>query len=519
MHLHTSTSTTLLLAFTLTLSFVQSQQTTSGGETHLATYLYHRHGDRTSKSTPPTRLTPLGSTQIAQSASFFRRRYLSPSSPFRIDGIARDLVDLEEFTISAPEGDEVLEASAGYFARGLYPPFEGNGSGETLRNGSNVDAPDAGSQIVPVRSSSSSPAAGSSSSSGESSKDKENTAWLQSASSCDAAKTSSNSYFYSPRYTDLLESTRDFYQSLDPVTNDVFPEGNLTYKNAYAIFDYINVAAIHNQTGTIDRLENEEQTLGYLQALAGLQQFGLAFDESDTVRAVEGMSQAGNVLSFFEQVAGNATAGGGGSANVTHKLNVEFGAYSTFLSFFGLSGLSQQYPDTFQNRIPDYASVMGFDLFTPSGDEMTEDNLLVRFLFHNGTLTDPEAEEFFQSYTLLNSTSDGNSDTVMSYRAFRNHLTSFAVRNEREWCDICGCSSSTSAASDAGGSTSGDGGGGNGLSKAEAGVIGAFVTLGVLLLAAGLVWFVLGRRRTRKGEKGEAGGGVKEVDEKFTGEK
>ena len=403
-------------------------------------------------------------------------------------------MDVSEFTIEAPEGDEVLEASAGYFARGLYPPFEGADSSQTLRNGSEISSP-GGAQIVPVRSSTP-PSDGGGKGAG---KDKEDTAWLQSASACEGAKTSSNSYYYSDEYGELLGSTGGFYRSLDPVTGGVFPRANLTYKNAYAIFDYVNVASIHNTTGRIDELRDPVQSLGYLEALAGQQQFGLAYNSSDTTRAVEGMSLAGNVLAFFDGAVANATAAA--DPAVRNKLNVQFGAYSTFLSFFGLVGLSERVPGVFRDRIPDYASVMGFELFVDGGDaaRVAEDELKVRFLFHNGTLEGEGAE--FRAYNLVH----GNADAVMGYGSFKRHLASFAVRNEEESCRVCGCSyASTSAAEGGdGGGTSGDGG----LTRAQAGVVGAFVTLGVLVIVGVLVWLGLRRRRAARGAvDGEKGG-------------
>jgi hypothetical protein len=111
----------------------------------------------------------------------------------------------------------VLQSSANGFLQGLYPPFE---TTQTLRNGSSVEAPMGGYQIIPVNLVSS----GSGS---------EDNGWLQDASGCNNAKTSSNNYFLSEQYQGLLSGTKDFYTGLEPVVNRTFATADTTFKNAY----------------------------------------------------------------------------------------------------------------------------------------------------------------------------------------------------------------------------------------------------------------------------------------------
>ena len=89
-----------------------------------------------------------------------------------------------------------------------------------MRNGTEVPSPMDGYQLVTV-------------SEVDQGTNSENNAWLQSAQGCGQATVSSNQYFSSKEYNDLLESTRDLYDSLAPVVSGSFNESEISYKNAY----------------------------------------------------------------------------------------------------------------------------------------------------------------------------------------------------------------------------------------------------------------------------------------------
>ena len=186
-------------------------------ETILSVYILSRHGDRTPKSTPPTRLTALGYQEVFTSGSYFRDRYITGSDA--ISGINRDVVGLSQITASAPL-DNVLFTSAQAFLQGLYPPAGETITAETLRNGTEVQPPLSGYQLIPVQT-----VMGGTGS--------EDSAWLQGSSNCANALVSSNDYFNSAEYHALLESTQDFYGSVAPAVNQTFPQGEFTFENAY----------------------------------------------------------------------------------------------------------------------------------------------------------------------------------------------------------------------------------------------------------------------------------------------
>lgn len=208
-----------------TLSALSMLVGAQAAETVLAAYIFHRHGDRTPKALAPTNLTALGYEQVYTSGTYYRSHYLSGDS--KIHGINEDTVKLSQISVTAPV-DNVLQNSAMGFLQGLYPPVQ---TVQTLANGKSVQAPMDGYQLIPVNTIST--GAGS-----------EDAGWLQDASSCQNAKTSSNSYFDSKEYSDLASSTKDFYASIVPSINNVISADQVTYKNAYigtsvVIFTYL----------------------------------------------------------------------------------------------------------------------------------------------------------------------------------------------------------------------------------------------------------------------------------------
>ena len=130
-----------------------------------------------------------------------------------------DLVKQSQISASAPS-DTVLQNSAAGFLQGIYPPVGATLGTNTLRNGTTVEAPLNGYQLIPVNAVSQ----GSGS---------EDNGWLQDASGCLNAKVSSNNFFSSAEYDNLLSSTKDFYERLIPVVNSTFEDDEVTFKNAY----------------------------------------------------------------------------------------------------------------------------------------------------------------------------------------------------------------------------------------------------------------------------------------------
>lgn len=442
----------------------------ASAERILGAYVFSRHGDRTPKVLGNTQLTDLGYSEVYQTGSYYHDRYIDASSPNHIQGISDDIVQLSQIDTTTPS-DNVLQSSAIGFLQGVYPPV-GSSANDTLSNGTTVEAPLNGYQLIPL-------------SLVSHGTDSEDNTWLQDATGCENAKVSSNNYYSSSLYNSILSSSSAFYRSLSSMLSGAFSDDEMSFKNAYTIFDYLNVASIHNSSNTPTPAQ-----LTRLFHLASIEQYHLAYNRTDTARAIAGSQLAGEMLEAL-----NATV----TAQAEKvKLNIQFGSYGTFLSYFGLA----QLPAVSANftGIPDYASSMAWELVTNatgSGFPSPAD-ISVRFVFHNGTVTAGSSPAEYPLY--------GQSSGTIPWSTFVEQTKKIAVRSDAEWCDVCGnsggkCSSgsgSDSGSGSAGASSKSDGG----VSRPVAGVIGAMVTLAVILGLEALVLVVGGFRIAKKQKNG-----------------
>lgn len=448
------------------LGLLGSAAVSSAAETVLGAYIFARHGDRTPKSNPPAELTELGYSQTYLTGSYYRSRYVSDNSTLQIRGISPDVIVPAQVAASAPN-DDVLQKSTTAFFQGLYPPVGGRMASATLRNGEEIEAPMDGYQLVFIEQS-------------EHGKNSENVAWLQGTSDCHNAKVSSNSYFDSESFLNTLDSTAGFYESLVPMLEGTFAPEDISFRDAYLVFDALNVANIHNASFPSDELLTEE-TFAQLQHLANTYEFNLAWDESDPIRAIAGSTLATEILSELTSVIDSRGKEGA-------RLNVQFGAYANFLAFFGIAQLPKA--DVDFTGIPDYASSMAFELVTESEDEFPDaKDINVRFLFHNGTIEGSDADSAPAAFPLF-----GQSETLLPWSEFVSHMKEIGVPAEQaEWCEMCGSTSGECAADNIT-TASKD----NGISLPVAGVIGALVTLIAVLGTQAAVVLAGGFRLVRK---------------------
>ncbi|KAH9827339.1 histidine acid phosphatase like protein [Teratosphaeria destructans] len=462
---------------------------TVSNETILGVYMFHRHGDRTAKMTPPANLTTLGYQEVYTSGQYYRNRYIDSDATYRINGVNADLVKQSQIAVSAP-ADTVLQNSATGFLQGLYPPSGSGHDTETLRNGTVITAPMSGYQLIPI----------SLVTSGSGGSGEEDNGWLQGATGCAAATVSSNNYFLSDQYKTLLNSTQDFYETYTPVINNTFASSAISYKNAYTIFDLVNVAEIHNATFDPNNIVTNESFF-QLRTLANTHEWGLAYNQSDNMRAIAGKVLAAQIVQFL-----NGTITGEGS----QKIGIQFGAYGTFASFFGLAIPNIETHAPSLMGVADYASAMTFELFTNTSAPVSKtsypspDEIYVRFLFHNGTTSNTSEPQVYQLF--------GMEQDTLSWHDFTSQMNDFAVGTMEQWCTSCGNFTGSCAAYASNSSSSGRGSStslskstsGNGLSPAVNGVIGAMVTLAVVLGIEGLIlllggWRVVSKKSLARG--------------------
>jgi hypothetical protein len=197
------------------LSLVQAQ------EAILGAFVLHRHGDRTTKSWPPAKLTDLGYSQVYEDGTWYRNRYITTTSSSM--GMEPDIVELSQLSVQAPV-DIVLQAAAIGWLQGLYPPVGAAKGSQKLANSTTIEAPLNGYQLIPINGITAV----------ATSSNLENTVWLQGSSGCLNAIISSNNYFISQEYMDTKAKTDSFYQSIYPVVNGSFSKDYTSYKNAYA---------------------------------------------------------------------------------------------------------------------------------------------------------------------------------------------------------------------------------------------------------------------------------------------
>ena len=463
---------------TTIIAALAAAQLTSAQETVLGVYIFSRHGDRTAKSTPPSNLTDLGYQEVFTSGTYFRNRYIAEDATSRIYGINTDIVKQSQLTASAPV-DTVLQNSALGFLQGLYPPVGQTLGSNTLRNGTVVQSPLNGYQLIPLQTV-------------ETGAGSENSAWLQGSTNCANAQVSSNNYFISDDYLSTLAASQSLYDSVVPMVNRTFSAAKTSYKNAYTIWDLLNVASIHNSSDNFPNADLLTPSLfTQLRYLADQHEFNLAYNASEPIRAITGSIIANEVVDAL-----NTTITGNGKS----KLNIQFGAYAGMFSFFGLSNLTSTNPEFY--GVPDYASTLTWELVTNATVEgsafPSTDEISVRFLFHNGT-TSSDSEPI--EYPLF-----GQSVSPLPWSDFVTGMNKFSIKSQSEWCQACGnstgvCSSESLNNSGDSGVSSGSSGSAShhgGISTAVAGVIGAMVTLAVILAVQLLIVLVGGFRLVSK---------------------
>lgn len=487
-------------------------------ETTHGLVVFSRHGDRkecqsldlfasamlidrvgTSKFFKGYDMTTLGENQIFDSGSFYRARYIEDGASHQILGIAPDKYKASQIWASAPDqivssvvyfshlkftagntlSDQwikILLHTATDFLQGLYPPLEGINqdlAAEKLTNGTEVSGPLQGYQFVWIH--------------GES-EEEPDTIWIKGDDECPAFNNASKSYTKSDEYLSTLESSRQFYSQFTDPLKEILPPQNVTYQYAFEVFDLLNVGKIHN--ASVAKAISDED-LDQLRYYADQAELAYNYNKTMPARSIGGQTLSGGILRQLDQTV---------SFQGKLKFSLMAGSYDTMLSFFGLTNLTDTDPNF--HGLPDYGSTLAFELFTEADMDTfpsNVDDLQVRFLFRNGTRGELKAFPLF-----------GRSEETMSYDEFKTELGGRAISDPKDWCSRCqseadfcsepqfSSSSDTGAGSGSGSSptiTASDSDK-SGLTVAQAGVVGAMTTLGVVLLLAGL-FFLLSRRKRR----------------------
>ncbi|KAL2833790.1 histidine phosphatase superfamily [Aspergillus cavernicola] len=480
--------------------------TTASAETILGVTIFSRHGDRTSKHYPSYTLTNLGAQQNHRVGSDYRSLYLSSNSPKQILGISEDVYVPGQIFAQSPDQD-VLSSSATAFLQGLYPPLttlNESESEQSLSNGTTLSAPLNGYQYVQLR---------------IESPDSPDSIWIKGDDSCNVVDN-----LLQGTQEAKINATRPFYQKFASVLENVtdIDRDYLSYEHAYDIYDLINTARIHNASME-DAVSDAD--LFQLRTLADSREFSVNFDPTYPEWSIGGRTLAGAVLNRMkETIATNGTSG---------KFSLMTGSYDTMLQFFSVYGVTENNTNTDFTGLPEYASTIVFELFTEKNTTSfptDENDLKVRFLFHNGSTPDTEltayplfgADYYPAKEGVYNApnpnpdstlTSPNNTLTSMPYIDFKFQLSQTALTTVESWCRVCDShkdfcvrffASCPLVYAE------------RGMSNAVAGVIGAMVALAVVGGSGALAFFVvrrlLARRQAVTMEAAMAMGDVKGVE-------
>lgn len=153
---------------------------------------------------------------------------------------------------------------------------------------------------------------------------------------------------------------------------------------------------------------------------------------------------------------------------------------------------------------------MTFELFTtgPATPFPSAADISVRFLFHNGTTSlgnEPKPYPLF-----------GQQETKLPWNTFADSMNKFGIGSQAQWCQACGNSTGVCANASPVPSAQPASSSSAGISKAVAGVIGAMVTLAVVLGVELLVLVfgglrLVSKRRLSGGVTPTEGGSVRKA--------
>ncbi|CZR52153.1 uncharacterized protein PAC_02030 [Phialocephala subalpina] len=481
----------------LSLSATTLAQTT---QVTWAAVAFTYHGEKIPDlHSSPYYLTPYGANQLLNAGQVVRERYISPptngslqTSSAVVNGIETVAIDNSQLYILAPD-DTPTSQSAIAFMQGLYPQRTGVtfDQQDTMADGVLVQYPLDGYQYPAIATVS----------------DLDfNYLWVAGSTGCTTNEIAAVETLYTETFTEEVQATSSFYESMNSTVFYGLPTEILNYGNAWELYEYALYQYNHNSTfynSTVFTLSDLER----LYTLASAQQWTFNTPSQDsTIQAMAGRTLAAKVL---EQFSHNIASNG-----VTDKLNLLFGSYEPFLAFFALSNLSTGPSAGRFNSLPLHGSTMVFELFsyaTPTANGNMSapfpaiSDLRVRFLYRNGT----DDSDALIEYALFGR---GNSEADMSWTDFAQDMGQFSLNDLVDWCTACNTASlfcealEESQNTNSSGSCPKSASERSGISPAIGGVIGATVTIaGMIIVAAILMLF--GFRLEQRGDRNHKAAG------------
>lgn len=223
------------------------------------------------------------------------------------------------------------------------------------------------------------------------------------------------------------------------------------------------------------------------------------------------MTLAAEILHQFQNLVADRKNHSSSTPGVSQPVTLLFGDIDPMISLLSLLLMDARDPNF--RAIPPYASAIIFELFSTGNNivfPQDEDDLWVRFYFHNGT-TDYNGQLI--AFPMF---AHGPSQTDMQWSDFNLMFSAIMMNTVEEWCKSCSAPSLFCTGVDAdpimiSNPKSSQGSRYHGpVSPAVAGVIGAVVALVVAGLLFALVALACGIRAHRVPKKSQSGlGGFK----------
>ncbi|KAJ5568575.1 Histidine phosphatase superfamily clade-2 [Penicillium hetheringtonii] len=449
-------------------------------------FAYTTYGDSTpnvlSEVTAKS-LSQYGASQLEAAGSAFRDRYIKTGGSANSTGST--VKDLHPFYLDSRDvnilttTDQYVIASAQAFMQGLYPPLNQSSvqDSDSTPNGTFYSYPLGGYQYPKILTL------------GEADPQ---SVMVAGQERCTMHQAAVSEYRNSSKAQEITQESAAFYTQLfNEVLSGDFDQSQATYLNAIEIADFLDYEILHN-TQALDKITDYD-----LQRARWLaDQYTYATNGQSDSHSVIGLANpiAGQTLasSMLSAFANNIRASG-----TQQKMTLLFGSDEPAVALASLLGLAKEQQPNFYSRLVRGGSLI-FELYSFETDEVYPsypgaDNLFVRFYLHNGT----DSSDFV-SYPLFG---NGPSKLSTGYSDFQSELETFAMQSVGEWCTRCNADTTFCAGlTGESGSTDQN----KQMSPAVAGVIGAFVTLGVgaLIAMIGLLFNGMRKRQNRNASIG-----------------
>ncbi|KAF3035723.1 hypothetical protein E8E11_001831 [Didymella keratinophila] len=417
------------------------------------------------------------------------------------------LITGDSQVLTATLDKQYLISSAQAFMQGMYPPIAvGNSTGlgdltGLLADGTVVQAPLNGYQYATVQSFN---------------EFAYNSIYIDGNSNCPEAKLQSLQYTVSDNFKKTQATSQDTYDLLQTSWfQGYLLDDQRDYDHALEIWDYLDYQYTHNRT-VYERLTGSPVYTGVYNATRYLANeyawsfwgnTGVSNNSSDN-QAIGGMTLAAEILHQFRNLVDDRQNHSTSTPGVSQPITLLFGETDPMINLMSLMLMDAR--DKNFRAIPPYASAIIFELFSTGGSStfpQSEDDLWVRFYYHNGTT------DFNNQLTAFPMFNHGPSQTDMKWTDFNMMFGRIMMNTIPQWCTTCSAPSlfCTGVDSDViivANPKSSASGKRHGLSPAVAGVIGAVITLAVAGLLFALAMLLGGVRfhRVQRRPKSELGG-------------